>query len=158
MYRARFIIAGALVALAVAALSVLALLPSYLALTIAAGASPAGVISPNASVQADRDAIQQTQSLFNTLSPLVSSTTTPTDALTAALTARPNGVSVDHFTYAAGSPGALMIFGSGDTPGDINAYRAALANDPHFTNVSVPVGDLVGAAGGQFSITASGNF
>jgi hypothetical protein len=40
----------------------------------------------------------------------------------------------------------------------INAYREALAADPHFTGVAVPVGDLLGTAGGKFSITLTGAF
>lgn len=157
-YRARFIVAGSLVAIACALLAILALLPSFLVLVISGNASSAARSSASASATADSAAIAQAQALVAALSPIVSATTTPTDAIRAAIAARPAGVTVGHITYTSGAPGTLMLVGSGQTPSGISAYREALAADPHFTSVSVPVSDLVGAQGGQFSITASGNF
>ncbi len=157
MYRARFIIAGSLFVIVAAVLAILALLPSYLVLATSADGSSQASALANASVQADGAAIAQGKSLLATLSPLVSATTTPTDAIAAALALRPAGISVNHLTYTAGRPGTLVIVGTG-SPAGISAYNQALTVDPLFTNVSVPIGDLVGAQGGQFSITASGNF
>ena len=91
-YQARFIIAGSLIAIACALLAMLALLPSFLVLVISGNASSAAQSSENASATADSAAIAQAQALVMALSPVVSATTTPTDAIGAAIAARPAGV------------------------------------------------------------------
>jgi hypothetical protein len=155
-YRARFIIAGSLVVIIAAALAALALLPSFLALrSVPVPSVNAAPTAPNAS---DRDQINRTQSLLAELTPLVSATTSPVDIVSRALALRPSGVTVDHITYTSGHPSVIMLVGSAAAPSEIDAFRAALAAEPRFTSVSVPVNDLVGAGGGRFSITISGNF
>jgi len=155
MYRARFIIAGSMVAILAALISAIALVPSYLALTVDAGGTPAANAAASASQQQDRDTIIQTQSLLSTLAPIVSATTTPTGITSEALALRPSGVSVDHISYESGT---IVLQGSATTREAIDAYRQALDADADFTGVSVPVGDLAGAPGGSFSITLTGNF
>jgi hypothetical protein len=155
MHRARFIVAGSAVAVIAAAISAAALAPSYLTLAVGQGFSPASGGSGSASDQADRDAIIHTQAILGTLAPLVSATTTPTDAVSVTLALRSAGVSVNHITYASGS---MIVSGTAAAREAIDAYRQALGADPHFTNASVPVGDLAGAPGGSFTITLSGNF
>lgn len=160
MYRARFITAGSLVAIATAGLALLALLPSYLALHAAEGRSisavPSGEKDPK--VQNERILIARAQSLLTTLAPLASATTTASDTIATSLALRPKGVTVDHIIYAGGSPGEVVIVGFAHTRDRINAYRQALENDPHFKTVTVPVADLAGTQGGKFSITISGTF
>lgn len=157
MYRARGIIAGSLVLLGAALFSAVALLPSYLALQI--GTSPTPSDQPlNSSDQVDRSAILQTQSLLAVLSPLVSATTTPSDVIARALAVRPSGVLVDHVTFTSGNPGAIVLYGSASGGDAVNAYRKALNADSDLKSVTVPVGDLAGAADGRFTMTLSGNF
>ena len=152
MYRARFVVAGSLVGLAAAALSGLALLPTYLALQVGQRDSSPEISSRGSVDQADREGIIHTQSLLAALSPLLAATTTPTETIALALSLRPANVTVDHVSYTSGSPSTIMIVGSAAREA-INAYRQALQSDPHWKSVSVPVGDLAGAVGGQFSVT-----
>ena len=158
MYRARFIIAGSLVALAVAALCALALLPSYLALHPGLSTGDASSAPEKVADAKDREAIRRIQSLLGVLSPLVAATTTPTSAITQALSLRPLTVKINHIVYTRGSEGTIMLVGSSAAREAINGYRQALAADPLFKTVSIPVGDLTGAPGGQFSLSLSGDF
>ena len=147
--RARFILMGSAVAIVSAGLS-----------ANSSGTSATAIASSAAGRASDNAAIAHAKLLENELSPIVSpaSTTTPTFAITAALSMRPQGVRVDQITYTAGSPASLMLVGSADTTSGISAYRTALSADPIFASVSVPVGALVGTEGGRFSITLSGKF
>jgi hypothetical protein len=154
MQRARLLIALSLVLLCAAALSAFAMAPSYIALSI----SPEVSAPFSSGDDTDRSAIAQSQILLKTLSPLFAATTTPTDAIEAALSQRPQGVLVTHITYTASTPGSLIIAGSAPSPEAINAYQEALQADPHFSSATVPVADLAGAENGNFSITLSGNF
>ncbi len=156
--RARFVLAASIVALICAGFSFLALLPSYFVLTTdTSGAGSGAAISAAQNAQ-DRSAISNAAALLSEVTPLSSASSTASDAIAAALSLRPSGVRVDQITYTAGSPSSLMLVGSADTTGGISAYRAALAADPAFASVSVPVGALVGTEGGRFSVTLSGTF
>ena len=156
-YRARFILMGSLVTLSVAALSSLALLPSYLALHSDQGSSFTSISTATSSGQGDREAITSAQSLLVTLSPHISATTTPTAAVQYALALRPKGATVNHIVYSSGDVGTIMLVGLASRE-VISAYRTALSGDPHFKSASVPIGDLAGAQDGGFSITLSGDF
>ena len=157
MYRARFIIAGSLVAIAAAALGILALLPSYLALHVDQTAVTVASSTPS-SDQSDRDAIVRVQALLSVLLPYTSATTTSTDGLARAHAARPRGVIVNHVSYTAGKSGVLVLTGLASGREGVNAYRTALSADPFFKGVSVPIRDLTGSDDGKFSVTLSGNF
>lgn len=152
-YRARFILAGSAVALVVALIAFLALLPGYLALH----AVESVVVQPSSSSSntETRVDITRAQALLTVLKPLVAATTTPLQIVSAALELRPKGVKVERITYA---PGTIVLAGSAPSRESISAYKNALAADPHFTSASVPVGDLTGASGGKFSVTLSGAF
>ncbi len=157
--RARFIIVGAIVALAGAGVTFLLLIPSYLAISTHDGGSQ-GPSNASASAQQERDiaTLKHTTALLGVLSPMVSATSTPTALIEEVLTARPSGVRINQIAYHVGSPSTLMLSGAADTNGEISAYRDTLASDPRFSSVSVPVGALVGTDGGRFSITLSGTF
>lgn len=158
MYRARLVIAGSLICLAASALSALTLLPSYLALHSGEGFSSIEDTVNRTTDREDRDAIIRTQLVLTTLSSLTHATTTPTEAISRALSLRPRDIKVDHIAYTAGNPGALMIVGQAGLREAVNAYRQALNADPKWKSVSVPVGDLAGAPGATFSVTLSGDF
>ena len=157
--RARFMLAGAAALLLCAGGSFLMLLPSYFILAKdASGMPPKGSsISPQQNAS-DRTVIASAKALLAQVSPIIAATTTPTDAIIAALSVRPSGVHVDQINYMAGSPSSLMLVGSAASTNAISAYRTALAGNALFTSVSIPVGALVGTDGGRFSITLSGNF
>lgn len=157
MYLIRFTIAASLVGLFVAALCALSLLPSYLALH----ASDISVVASDASQtsvsDADRTALLSIQTTLKALSPLIA-TSTPSAAITRALSLRPAGITIDHITYSTGNPSMIMLVGSTATREAISGYRQALSNDSHWKTVSIPIGDLTGEPGARFSITLSGTF
>lgn len=155
MYRARFIIAGSLVALFVAGLCALSLLPSYLALHAADLSGTASDTSAKTTSDTDRAAIASLRTMLTSLSPLVAATTSPSQAIAQALSLRPSTISVDHVTYEGGS---IVLTGVASTREAIKGYRQALSVDPHWKSVSIPIGDLTGAPGARFSLTLSGNF
>ncbi|MEK7156283.1 MAG: hypothetical protein AAB790_00560 [Patescibacteria group bacterium] len=157
MYRARFVIAGSLVALAAAGLSALALLPSYLALHAAEPVSAPSNTAKSAGSETDRAALTSVRAMVETLSPLIA-TTTPAAAITQALSARPSAISIDHITYSADSPGMLILAGTAATREALGGYRQALSANSLWKTVFVPVGDLTGEPGARFSMSLSGDF
>ncbi len=158
MFRARAILAGSLLAIAIAALCALTLLPSYLALHTGEGSGVASSTIPKAVNTEDREAIARVRSALAALSPVVSATTTPLTAIEHALSLRPSTISITRISYTAGKQGTLMLVGSAATREAISGYRQALAADPLFKTASIPVSDLTGAPGAQFSLTLTGNF
>lgn len=154
MYRARLILAGSAVALAVSLLAILTLLPSYLALH----ADESAITEPASGGGGSHDQadIIRAQSLLSILTPLADTATTSSEVVQSALKLRPRGVVVDRIAYTSG--GTIVLGGSASSREGINAYKNALLADPHFKSVSVPVGDLVGSSGGRFSVTLSGTF
>lgn len=158
MYRARFLIAGSFAALAIAGFSALALVPSYLVLRVGRESAVAQNSSEMTGIQEDRSAIAHAHALIRALSPLLSSTTTPSASIAKVVTLRPAGIVVNHIALTTGHPGALVVSGVADTAEAISRYQNALRADSSFTSASVPVGDLAGTGNGQFSITLSGNF
>lgn len=153
MYRARYIIAGSSIALLAALLSVLSLLPSYLALH--ANEETASEQTERVASVKDQEDIRRAQGILTVLAPLVDATTTPSAAIARALSLRPAVVAIDHISY---TPGSLVLSGVSKSREGVGVYRKALATDPIFSSVVVPVGDLAGAQGGRFSITLSGTF
>jgi len=152
MYRARFMIAAAYVFFAIALLTLSALVPSYVILAL----STDSVESRAASTERvdDPTAMSRAQILVDAISPLISATTTPTEIIASAISARPKLVLISKVTYA---PGQLVL--SGIAPREsIDVFRTELGKTPLFTAVSVPVSALVGRDENRFSITISGNF
>ena len=157
--RARYIVAGALVALVCAGITFVLLVPSYLATLLDAQHAALGLtpITP-AQQTSDSAAIAHANALIAVLAPIAQASSTPTDVITDALSLRPSGVRIDQIIYQAGTPSSLILSGSADTNSEINAYQRALSNDPRFASVTIPVGALVGTDGGRFSVTLLGTF
>lgn len=153
MYRARFMIAGSLVSLFVAGLCALALLPSYLAIHAADIQNAATSTSAKTASDADRASVSATRIMLESLSPILTATTTPSVVITKILSLRPPTIRIDHLTYSGGDQGTTVVTGSAATREAINGYRQALSSDALFKTVSVPVGDLTGAPGARFSLT-----
>lgn len=152
MYRAHFIVAlsGSLIVLAL--LTALLLVPSYLALRLAA---PPVVASDKVQAPADRGAdtieLARAQALLRALDPLLMATSSVVADISQALSERPAGVSIDHITYTADNR-QLTLSGTAARE-KLNAYRDMLAGHERFSSVSVPVSALVGTGGGHFAIT-----
>lgn len=156
--RARLLLVVALVALAAALIAFAALLPASIALYHTSRIeSSAGSRIPTLS-EGDHAALQEIRGMVFALKLIAVATTTPSEALLHALSPKPPSVAIDHVTYAAGVPGTLTLSGTSPSPSAINAYRAALAADPHFSSASVPVSALIGANNGRFTMTITGNF
>jgi hypothetical protein len=97
----------------------------------------------------------KSQALLSAVAPVVSATSSPTQAIETALSLRPKGVTVQRVRYI-GTSKSIQLAGMA-TRDLLTAYRDALEKDGTFTSVSVPVAALVGSSG-QFSITLGGNF
>jgi len=152
MYRARFLIAAAYALLAVSFLALCSLVPSYLILALST--EPDESRASSTELVDDPTAMARAQILVDAISPLIRATTTPTQIIEAAISARPKSVLVSKITYA---PGQLVL--SGIAPREaIDVFRTELGKNLSFTAVSVPVSALVGRDENRFSITISGNF
>jgi len=141
------------------ALIALALAPSYLAISLAAPDQPAA--QPDAKgAPDDAISIARSQMLVTQLAPLLAGSSSPSTIIMRALGERPSGVAITHISYKAAdqsSTGEIQLVGTASRE-RVAAYRDALTADHTFNSVSVPVGALVGADGGHFSITIDGNF
>ncbi len=151
-YRARFVLVGSIVASLVA---LVALVPSYLALRVDEGSLVPATSTPSAAQ--DGIAMAHLKVLVTTLSPLAASSS-PVDAMTAALANKPAGIVITHLTYTAGSPASLVLSGTASDTQTLNAYQMALRANSRFTAASVPIDQLAGAGNGQFTLTVSGTY
>lgn len=162
-FRNRLVLVGALVLLGTAALSALALLPSHVALQVESqnpeqkGIDGSGAVTDaNSREKSERNDIARAQALIESVLPLVSSTSSPSEAIRAALALRPIGVRVDHISFVSGENATIAIYGISQGRENIHQYREALSNSGRFKSATVPVGALVGTDGGKFTITLSG--
>lgn len=158
VYRARFITAGSLVALVVAVFAGSALLPMYLALHAGDTPTSAAAKALSAETQKDRIEVGRAQLLIATLAPIATASTTPSQAIAAALSLRPAGVKVDAILYSAGAKKEIVLTGFSSTREGVSAYQSALRTDPRFKTVVIPIGDLAGTKEGKFSATIVGSF
>ncbi len=158
MYRARFIVTGSLIAIVTAFFAGIALLPMYLALHASDESLSASSQSKNDRGQGDRAEVGRAQLLISALAPMVTSTTSPSQAIGIALRLRPKGVVVDRILYSSGTSKEIVITGDSATREGIHAYQQALQSDRHFKNATVPISDLAGTKSGEFSVTLTGAF
>jgi hypothetical protein len=156
MYRSRFVIVLALMLLALSAVAALVLVPSYVALRVAAPPVVQNANTQNEAPVDESSALARSQALVRVLLPLAVSTTSPSEIITSAVSSRPRGVTVDHISYVSGAPGQITIGGNGSRE-SISAYRDILGKSGFFSSVSVPVGALV-SQDGRFTISLSGDF
>lgn len=159
-FRDKLILVGALGFLCAAILAILALSPSYIALQIGQNllGQSTSASMPSAQDRSDRKEISRSQGVMTSVAPIVSATSSEMDLLNSALEKRPRGVAINHIILTVGKNVSIVIDGSASDREEINQYKEALENDPRFTGASVPVGALLGAEGGKFTITASGAF
>ena len=155
-YRSRYVLTGSLLLILAAALSFLALSPSYIVLATVHPAATAFVsVTQNKSDSVD---IIRAQTLVSQFGPVITATSSLSQTISAVLAGRPRGVHIDHLTYTSGNQSGLVIAGTAQSRAEINAYRETLDADARFTSVTLPVGDLVGGQGGRFTLTLSGHF
>lgn len=155
-YRARFVLVGSLVFGACGIVSLLALVPAYAIVSAERNAAADTLISLPPST--DREDLSRAQALARELKPAASSTISLLPVLGEILSARPQGVAVSSMHITRGDPGTISLTGTAPSRDEINAYRAILAENPRFEDVSVPIGTLTGPGNGSFSATLSGVF
>ena len=155
-YRARFLIAAALVLILFAAVAAISLIPSYLALELASPPAP-GSASSTSRATTDGAVLARAQTIIRIVKPLAQNATTTSDIIRGALDARPKGVLVKHIAIQTGDQSQMTISGTAGRDA-VSAYHDALQKLPFFTSVSVPVNALVGSDNGAFSITLTGAF
>jgi hypothetical protein len=154
-YRARFLLIGSMILLVSAICFLGALAPAEIALMTAPAVPVVAAQGSAADLKNDQAAITNTKALLAALQPITA--TSSLNALAAALSARPSGISINRISYNV-TTNTITLVGTANTPDSVNAYHVALQNDPRFTNVSVPIGALLGEEDGSFTMTISGNF
>lgn len=108
---------------------------------------------------AHREAVSHTRAMLAELAPLAKERRSFHEALTTALSARPDGVEISSAAYrSSGEQGTIVLTGTAEGREHVNAYRQSLSDSGAFESVSVPVAALVGALAGNFTITLSGTF
>lgn len=155
-YLTRFVKVFGLLLAGAAVCALLSLAPALWVFTVE---SRIGTEVPNsfdaATRQKDRLMLISGSGYIDILSPIVSATTTPSEAIAHALALRPHGIVVDHIAYTQGT---ITLGGSTLEPALLDRYRLMLLADPLFPKVAVPVDALVGASNGRFTLTISRSF
>lgn len=151
-YRQRFISLISIALSILAVIAVVTLSPSYLLLALNhPESSDVKVQGDTATESADA---AKTQTLITTLLPIALATSSPVELIAAALDGRPDGVVVNRISYSGDSKQkTIVIYGSALSRENINSLRKELEAKGLYKSVSVPVGDLIGASGNQFTIT-----
>lgn len=154
---ARFIYVAGIVIAVGAIVAILAIMPAYISVRVARasvdttmGEAAAGNLS------SDQATAVRTQSLIAALKPIASATSSPTDALSRALSVKPAGVSITTITYGGGAKSTVILSGTSARREGVDEFRRALEESGRFSSVSVPVSAIVGTQEGRFSITLSG--
>ncbi len=156
--RGRFVLVGSITSIICSLFALLALVPPYLAVRATAPGEMAQAAPPPLLDNSDREDIARAKGLLTELKPLVASTSSVLTSFAAALATRPSGIRVSRMRYVQGDPDSIVIEGTSRTRDDINTYRTTLSVDPHFKDVSVPIGSLAGIEGGHFTVTLTGDF
>lgn len=151
--RTRLLLLCGATLIATALLALLALAPSALVLS---GIDRGGEERAGTRAE-DAQALVDAQSVVIQIKAWLS-TTTPARTAREIVMRRPAGMAIEHISYSGGTTGTLSFSGSAKARDDINAFRAQLAADPRFAQVSVPIDALVGAQGEGFTMTVSGAF
>jgi hypothetical protein len=153
MYLGRFIFVGGLVLMVSAIIAAILLAPNFVILASSQAALERRVISPvSASSSIEKSQLLRAKTLLDVLSTTTVIARAPSKAITRVLSYKPAGVTISHIIYTTGS---IILQGTAGHAA-VDAYHHALSADPTFTNITVPVGSLVGNAQ-DFSITIIGN-
>lgn len=148
--RDRMIIVFSAMLIFAASVCALSLLPSLLIFRSAneavASAKPAGNLA-----QDTRD-LARAQALLSQLSALAA-TSSPAAVAADIVGKKPKGITITHLVYTA--PSQYVVSGSASGRDAANAYREALASDPRFASVVIPIDSLAGSDSGDFSLTVT---
>lgn len=155
--RTRSLFVFSIVALVCALVFYTALLPSLIALLLG-GVKIKNQTATTASTTPQTTLMREIKTAVVQLNSVTGATSTPSEVLAIVLAAKPAGVMVDALSYTSGKPGKIVLHGNAQRSDLVQAYRNALASDPHFDSVTIPVSALVGTNNGAFTMTLSGSF
>lgn len=136
-----------------ALLALVALVPSYLYLV-----HNRPILDPAAKASADVRAAERTeafkiQAQIGVLQSMAASTSVM-DIVLQAIDGKPTGIVIDHISFKSDAgQNTIVLAGSGLSRENINAFRKELEGKGIYRSVSVPVGDLIGSSGNQFTVT-----
>lgn len=153
--RARFILLAGLVILFGAIVAALSLAPTIVSLRISRGVVETETAQTAQAATGEGAIALRAQNIMTALKPIANATSSPSATIAAALSVRPNGISITSLGYA---PGRLTLSGTAARREAVNDFRTALDANDIFTQVSVPVAALVGSQDGRFTITLTGAF
>lgn len=155
MYRSRLVLVTGIALLILAAAAALTLVPSFVALHVAA--PPISDARPSEDAENDAAELERTQLLLREVQGALAVSTSSIAAAEEALRLRPSGIRITRFSYQGGESGRFTLSGDG-TRETITGYRDALTQSGAFASVAISVGALVPAEGGPFTIVVSGDF
>ncbi|MDP3645703.1 MAG: hypothetical protein Q8R25_01315 [bacterium] len=153
-YRTRFIFVGAIALSILALFALILLVPSYIFL-----AHNRPITDPARGASAESRTTERTeafkvQALISQLQPLVATTTSAMGFIVRALDGKPAGIVVDQISYRAEQDqNTITLGGSSQSRDGINVFRKVLEAKGIYQSVSVPVRDLIGVTGKQFTVT-----
>ena len=82
----------------------------------------------------------------------------PSNTIRYVLSLRPPEVVIDDVTFIAGTPASLSLSGHTNRQDVLDVFRKKLIDEKKFESVSLPANALIGAEGGKFTLTLTGNF
>lgn len=151
----RIVALAALLSIVIAALVFASCVPAYIMLRMSETRLHTASNTMPAATSSDAATLARAQAILDVVAAFASATTSPSDSVNEALRARPEGIHITSISY---QPGAIVLSGAADNHTVIDQYRSALASDPLFSKVDIPVGALVGTGGTAFTINLSGSF
>lgn len=153
-YRTRFIFVGSIALGILAIFALAALMPSYISLAQNRPITDSTTKVSANSRATERNEAFKTQALIAQLQPLVATTTSAMDLIVRALDGKPAGVTVDHISYRTDAhQNIITLSGTAQSREGTNAFRKELDAKGIYQSVQVPVGDLIGVTGNQFTVT-----
>ena len=154
-YRTRFIFLGSVTLGIIAIIALAALSPSYIMLYLNRPITDdVGKNSLQKSAAQDHAEASKAQVLVTQLLPFVGATTSVMDTLSQALDGKPAGIVIGQITYSSdANGGTITLRGNSKTREQIDTFRKELTAKGIYKSVIIPVGDLVGASGNQFTVT-----
>jgi len=159
-YQERFLLTASSLAIVAAVFATLVLSPSLGVLYSSRPETQARASQLQQSRE-DSTSIAHSQMLLSQLAPVSVASSSATNAILSALSARPSGVRIDNVVYnpgSAGTPSTLALGGIEDSRANVDKYRTLLEANTLFSSVKLPVGDLLATQGARFTITITGNF
>lgn len=157
-YIERIVFVSSVVLIACGVVALAALISTYAVVTGDAESPSDGEEVMLSEASADRQAIQRAQSLVRELKPVATSTISIIELVRDVVAVRGERIRIESLDVRRGADGSISVSGTMSSRDDVNAYRAALSENPRFQKVSVPLGILTSASDTRFSISITGSF